>query len=88
MEPFSSYLIQAACTLPFKLARRQLLEQIVSRKWLSGSIGEQRARMGEHQGSIGEQRGSKCTKWALAREQCGDAIYVKLEDAICMYIYI
>ena len=28
------------------------------------------------------QTGSKSTKWALAREQCGGTVYLKLEDTI------
>ena len=45
----------------------------------------------EHKGAEkehGRAKGSKSTKWALAREQCGGATYLKLKDTIYIYIYI
>ena len=46
------------------------------------AVAGRKREQGRLRRSTEEQRGSKSTKLALAREQCGGAIYLKLEDTI------
>lgn len=66
---------RAKVMLSFKLARTQW--QLQSRKWLRGSMGEQRASMREH-------KGSRLTKRALVREHRASRV-VEFKE---YYIYI
>ena len=52
-------------------------EQLMSRKWLKGSTREHMGSTGEQRESTREHKGSRSTKWALVRKQCGGTIILK-----------
>ena len=61
-------------------------EQSRFRGSTEGARGRSKGALREHEGASREhgraEGKQKSTKWVLAREQCGDAVYMKLEDAI------